>query len=133
MFRKTILIGALSALGCATTGAEPVNDEAAAKLAEYNRTGEKTNCLNTTYIDQITAVDEKTLLIRARVSDYYVVDLSGRCNGATRISNRFEYTTSTGQLCRNEIIRIVDNTSGFTVGSCGMGEFEKLAKKPPAE
>ena len=27
---------------------------------------------------------------------------------------------------RNQIIRIVDNTTGFTVGSCGLSSFEKL-------
>ncbi len=131
MVRISILIGLLSAGGCATSAAEPVNESAAATLAEYDRTGEVTSCLNVRSISSITAVDEKTLLIRVGVSDYYVSDLSSRCNGATSAFNRFEYETSTAQLCRNQIIRIIDNGTGFFAGACGMGSFEKLEKKPP--
>ncbi len=133
MMKNAMLIGLLWAAGCASTGAEPVNEAAAEKLAQFERTGETTTCLNTTRITSITAVDERTLLIRSGVSDYYVSDLDTDCNGATRGSTRFEYSTSTSQLCRNEIIRVVDNGGGFLVGSCGMGSFEKLVKKPPAE
>lgn len=133
MIKRLTLIGAIVVAGCATAGAEPVNESAAAKLAEYDRTGDVTSCLNVTQIASIEAVDEKTLLIRSGVNNYYVSDLSSRCNGATRGSTRFEYTTSTPQLCRNQILRIVDNGGGFLTGSCGMGSFEKLTKKPPAE
>ncbi len=136
MLKKAMLIvvvAAGGATGCATGASNPVDEAAAAKLAEYDRTGEMTTCLNITQIASIKAVDEKTLLIRSGVNDYYVSDLPGRCNGATRNSTRFEYTTSTSQLCRNEIIRIVDNSQGFLAGSCGMGSFEKLAKKAAAE
>jgi hypothetical protein len=133
MRNGVLLIGLLWAAGCASTVAEPINEEAAEKLASFERTGEVTTCLSVSRITSITAVDERTLLIRSGVNDYYVSDLSGDCNGATRGSNRFEYSTSTSQLCRNEIIRVVDNTGGFLAGSCGMGSFEKLAKKTPAE
>lgn len=133
MLKKSMLFGLVWAAGCATTAAEPVNKSAAEKLAQYERTGEIKTCLTTTQISSITAVDERTLLIRSGVNDYYVSDLSSDCNGATRGSNRFEYSTSTAQLCRNEIIRIVDNTGGFLTGSCGMGSFEKLMKKAPVE
>jgi hypothetical protein len=119
--------------GCATTNAEPVNEAAAEKLAQYERTGDMTTCLGVRQISSITAVDERTLLVQTGVNDYYVSDLKSDCNGATRNSTRFEYSTSTGQLCRGEIIRIVDNGAGFLTGSCGMGSFERLAKKPAAE
>ncbi len=133
MIKRMTIMGAIVIGGCATAGAEPVNESAAAKLAEFDRTGEVTSCLNVTQVASIEAVDEKTLLIRSGVSNYYVSDLSSRCSGATRGSTRFEYTTSTSQLCRNQIVRIVDNGGGFMVGSCGMGSFEKLTKKPAAE
>ena len=130
MVGRGVLIGLLWAGGCATSGAEPVDEAAAAILAAHNRTGEVTSCLNVRNISSIAAVDEKTLLIRTGVSDYYVSDLSSRCNGATSAFNRFEYETSIAQLCRNQIIRIVDNGTGFVAGACGMGSFEKLEKKP---
>lgn len=133
MLRTMTIAGLIWAAGCATSSAERVNEGAAAKLAEYERTGEVTSCMNVRQIASIEAVDEKTLLIRSGVNDYYVSDIKGRCSGATSTFNRFEYTTSTAQLCRNEIITIVDNTTGFLTGSCGMGSFEKLAKKAPVE
>lgn len=133
MLKQLMFAGVIWAAGCATSNAERINESAAAKLAEYDRTGEVTSCMNVRQISSIDAVDENTLLIKSGVNDYYVSDIKGRCSGATSTFNRFEYTTSTGQLCRNEIIRIVDNGSGFLTGSCGMGSFEKLAKKAPAE
>jgi len=133
MLKKAMLAGLVWAAGCATSNAERINESAAATLAEYDRTGEVTSCMNLRQISSIQAVDEKTLLIKSGVNDYYVSDLSSRCSGSTSGFNRFEYTTSTGQLCRNEIIRIVDNGTGFLAGSCGMGSFEKLVKKPPVE
>ena len=129
MLKKSMLIGLLWATGCASTVAEPVDEDAAEKLAQFERTGEVTSCLNVRQISNITAVDERTLLIETGVNDYYVSDLSSDCNGATRPSTRFEYSTSTAQLCRNEIIRIIDSGGRFLVGSCGMGSFEKLRKK----
>lgn len=136
MLKKAMILGLIWVGGCATTNAEPVNGAAAAKLAEYGRTGDVRSCINVRQISNIDAVDEKTLLIRTGVNDYYVSDLSSRCHGVTSSFNRIEYTTSTGQLCRNEILRIVDNSSGMLSGSCGMGSFERLEKKPveaPAE
>jgi hypothetical protein len=129
MKKEFLLVCVLAAAGCASTPGERVNEAAAAKLAEFDRTGDVQSCLNTRNIDSITAVDERTLLVRVGVNTYYVNDLSGRCSGATGISNRFEYKTSTGQLCRNDILKVVDNSNGFLVGSCGVGSFEKLAPK----
>lgn len=133
MLKHLMIAGVIWAAGCATSSAERINDSAAAKLAEYDRTGEVTSCMNLRQISTMDAVDERTLLIKTGVSDYYVSDLKGRCSGATSSFNRFEYSTSSSQLCQNEIIRIVDNSTGFLTGSCGMGSFEKLAKKAPAE
>jgi hypothetical protein len=127
------ILAALAASGCATTAGEPVNEGAAARLAGLQRTGEKQQCLNVTLLNEITAVDEKTLLIRSGANNWYVSDLGLRCNGVVSRGNRIEYTTSLPQLCRNDILRIVDNVNGFLTGSCGMGSVERLEKKPAAE
>lgn len=133
MSRLLILIAAGLAAACATPASSRVDKAAAEKLAGFERTGETETCLNVTRINSIDAVDESTLLVRVGASEYYVSDLSGRCSGATNSFNRIQYTTSISQLCRNEILQIVDNSQGFTVGSCGMGSFEKLRKKSDAE
>ncbi len=126
---RVILAAALLA-GCATTTGEPVNEGAAAQLESLKRTGDKQTCLSIPQISQITAVDEKTLLIRSGANNWYVSDLATRCRGVVNRGNRIEYTTSLPQLCRNDILRIVDNAGGFLTGSCGMGSFERLAKAP---
>lgn len=130
---RFMILAALAAAGCATAAGEPVNEVAAARLANLQRTGDKQTCLNLTLINEITAVDEKTLLIRSGANNWYVSDLARRCNGVVSRGNRIEYTTSLSQLCRNDILRIVDNTNGFLTGSCGMGSFERLEPKPAAQ
>lgn len=124
-----ILTAAALLAGCATTASSPVNEGAAARLASLERTGEVKTCLGIPQINEITAVDEKTLLIRAGADTWYVSDLKTRCRGVVSRGNRIEYTTSLSQLCRNDILRIVDNGGGFQTGSCGMGSFERLAGK----
>lgn len=130
MIKRMTIMGAIVIGGCATAGAEPVNESAAAKLAEFDRTGEVTSCLNVTQVASIEAVDEKTLLIRSGVSNYYVSDLSSRCSGATRGSTRFEYTTSTSQLCRNQIVRIVDMAAGLWSGPAAWVHSKSLPRNP---
>lgn len=137
MIAKKLFLAALIALpigACATAGAsDEISEKVAAKLAEFEPTGETTTCLNTTRIRSIDALDDKRLLVRTNSNGYYLNEISGRCSGAARAGNRIQYTISTGQLCRNEIIQVVDNTSGFTVGSCGLGSFQELVKKPAEE
>lgn len=112
---------------CATTGSSyEMSDEVAAKLAKFEKTGDVTDCLRLTSIDQIKPLDDRNFLIETGVNDYYLAELSNSCNGADRSFNRIQYKTSSSSLCRNEIITIVDNSTGFTVGSCGMSDFQKL-------
>lgn len=112
---------------CATAGSSyEMSDEVAGKLAKFEKTGEVTDCLRLTSIDQIKPLDERNFLIEAGVNDYYLAELSSSCTGADRSFNRLQYKTSLSSLCRNEIITVVDNSTGFTVGSCGMSDFQKL-------
>ncbi len=134
--RLSMALGAATLVAaCATAGSSYVmSDEVAAKLAKFEKTGEVDNCLPLRTIDQIKALDERTFLIEVGTNDYWLAELSSSCHGADRSFNRLQYTTSTSSLCRNEIITVVDNSTGFTVGSCGMSDFQKLEKiEEPAE
>ncbi|MEL6789677.1 MAG: hypothetical protein AAGL18_07015 [Pseudomonadota bacterium] len=102
---------------------------AAAVLDKYNRTGEFQSCLNLRRIAQIKPLDAQYFLIRANGGARYLNIVTRGCRGAARNRNRIQYTTSTGRLCRNEIINVIDNTSGIFAGSCGLGSFERLEKK----
>ena len=101
-------------------------------LAAFERTGEKTSCLMLSQVDQIRPVTDELFLVRVGVGNWYLNEVSGSCNGASSGFTRLEYRTSGSSLCRLEIIHVVDNAGGFLRGSCSLGDFEKLRKKPPA-
>lgn len=134
--KTSMALGATALLAaCATAGSSYVmSDEVAAKLAEFEKTGEVKNCLPLTTVDHIKPLDERNFLIEVGVNNYWLAELSSSCHGADRPFNRLQYKISGSSLCRNEIIRVVDNSTGFTVGSCGMSDFQKLEKiEAPAE
>lgn len=126
-------VAAAGIAGCASVERAEISPEAEERLADFERTGEMRTCLNLRAISQIDPLDERHFLVRVGLNDYYLNEISGRCSGAGRFNNRIQYTTSISQLCRNEIITIVDNTTGFTVGSCGLGSFERLIEKRDEE
>lgn len=126
-------IGSISAMAviltaCATGSGYEMSEEVAATLAGFERTGETDTCLPLRSIDQIKPLDDRNLLIEMRNGDFYLNEPSSRCGGARDIGTYIEYRTTLSSLCRNEIIRIVDNSTGFTVGSCGLGEFHELVE-----
>jgi len=131
---SSMMVSAIAISACATVVSDAdAADKAAERLAEFDATGETTSCLNLRRIRSITPLDDKTFLVRVG-NEYYVNRVSGRCAGADSSFNRLQYTTSQSNLCRNQIVSVVDNSQGFTVGSCGLGDFERLEKKePPAE
>ncbi len=130
MNRSLLLITALLLSACASDGTAENRraERAAERLAEFDRTGEMTTCLSVRRIDSITALDEYNFLVRVGVNQYYLNEVS-RCSGADDSFNRIQYELSNSLLCRNQIIRIVDNSANITVGSCGLGSFERLTKK----
>ncbi len=124
-----IAVAAFAGAACASGGAYEMSEDVSARLAEFERTGDYQTCLGLRQINQIKPLDERTFLVRVGVNDYYLNQTTSSCRGADSTFNRLQYTTSLSQLCRNEIISIVDNTTGFTTGSCGLGSFERLEKK----
>jgi hypothetical protein len=128
--QKTLILAGAAALlaACATGSSYEMSEETAAKLAGFEKTGDVRNCLPLRTIDQIKALDERNFLIKAGANDYYLAELSSSCGSADDSFTRLQYETSQSSLCRGEIIRVVDNTTNITVGSCGMSDFQKLEK-----
>ena len=128
MYKTAIMLPfALFAASCASSGSSYEMSEAVAeRLAKYEKTGETETCLSVRRINAITPLDDRNFLVRVGVNDYYLNQPRGRCAGAARFGNRLQYKVHGGSLCRNEIIQVVDNSSGLTGGSCGLGSFEKL-------
>ena len=99
-------------------------DSDVTEIEGFERTGESENCLSLAAIRSMEAIDEKTILLRVG-SSWYVNDLDHQCNGADRPGTYLQYSTSIGQLCRNDILHVFD-TGGFRLGACGLNEFERL-------
>lgn len=124
----TLCVGAVALAGCATGSSEEARAAVAAELAKYEKTGETDNCLPLRNIDSIKAIDDYNFLIEMRNGNYYLNELSSRCSNASDSFNRLQYRTTIASLCRNEIVSVVDNSTGFTVGSCGLSEFQEVTK-----
>lgn len=132
MIRGTVLalVVLLGAHGPALSESEEVemSEKAAKRLSEFTRTGELETCINTSRIRSITPLDSHNFLVRTGVNKFYLNQVSDGCHRAHRPFYRIQYTLSSGHLCRNEIIKVVDNSSGLTGGACGLGSFEKLER-----
>ncbi len=98
-------------------------------LDQYKRTGERKSCLPLRSISQIKALDDRHFLVTTSSNRKYINVVSKGCNGAARAFNRLQYSTTSAQLCRNEIISVVDNLTGFSLGSCGVGIFFELKER----
>ncbi len=92
----------------------------------YKKTENTESCLSLARVSSIKYVGHKQFLIKMRDGDAYLNETNGKCSGAGKSFNRLQYTTSANNLCKGQIIRVVDNTSELTVGSCSLGLFTKL-------
>jgi hypothetical protein len=123
---------AMLAVGCVSASDEGLSAEAAERLDGFERTGQTRSCLKISSISQITPLSESLFLVRVGSGEYYLNETSGRCSDADSAFTRLEYRIAGSQLCRGDIIHIVDNGSNIPAGACGLGEFERLEKKAPA-
>ncbi|TGY88571.1 hypothetical protein E5163_12225 [Marinicauda algicola] len=122
--------GAFALAGCQTpAGTEAPTEEAIAQaLPEgYQRTGETESCLNTTRIDEIDAVTDRIWIVETVTGERYVNVVSPGCNQADSAFTYLFYDIPTTQLCRGEIIRVMQQTTDIPTGSCALGAYERLA------
>ncbi len=108
---------------------DPAVDEAD-KLAGFTETGETENCVSMRSTG-IEPIDANRLLFKVG-SRYYLNETRGSCERASSSFNRIEVTLFGPRACQGEILRVVDNQSGMFEGSCSLGEFRRLEKKPAA-
>ncbi|MBY0422110.1 MAG: hypothetical protein K2Q06_07390 [Parvularculaceae bacterium] len=129
LFASAALVGA-SFGAAAFAGSSSLSPEAAARLASFDRTGEKQQCLMLSAVSEIKPLSDEIFLVRTGVNSWYLNEVRGSCDGAANAFTRLEYTTSTSSLCSLQIVRVVDNSSGILRGTCSLGEFERLTPKP---
>lgn len=84
--------------------------------------GPPQSCLPSRRAGNMHVVDEYTVLYRDGAT-IWRNDPPGGCNGLGRSGSAMVSRTIGAQLCRGDIVQIVDNTSGFNSGSCVLGDF----------
>ncbi len=129
--RNLLLISAAAAIAsCSTTPAEQASQaaEAESKLQKHLAgmvPGKARDCLPTFRTSDMIRIDEDTVLFRDGSRRIYRNEINGSCNGLGSPNYTLVTTSfgSSGQLCRGDIARMVDMSSGIPVGSCVIGAF----------
>lgn len=99
-----------------------------AKLQEdYAPTGETRNCVSLNRLRDSTIIDDQTIYFKAPGKTVYVNRLPNKCPRLAA-EERFSYSVSIGQLCKLELITVIDSF-GHNWSRCGLGEFEVWKKK----
>lgn len=102
----------------------------AAELAAYTRTGKTENCLRARQVDQMKILNRHQILVTLRGGAAYLNEPN--CNLSK--SYALQYEVAAGQICNTTIVKLVDSGSPSPVmGSCGLGDFQELAKAPAPE
>jgi hypothetical protein len=112
-------------LGAAAQSHSP-EERADARLAQFTETGDTRSCLATTRIRNITPLDDSRWLVTTRGGDTYLNEVSRGCFGASSPFSYIQYRIPGGQLCRGEIIRVVDTSTNMARGACGLGAYQRL-------
>jgi hypothetical protein len=127
--RILFLLASAGLAGCSTAPHQATtNPQAEAKLQQHlagKVAGKGQDCLPTFRSNDMIRIDEDTVLFRDGSSRIYRNETNGSCNGLgspnyALVTNSFG---SSGRLCRGDIARMVDISSGMAVGSCVIGEF----------
>lgn len=114
-------IAPIVSLAILLAAAPPGDDPVAQALAGY-APGEPITCLPTARGMSSRIVDGRTIIFRQSAWRLYRSDLSDDCIAA-RPGSIIVTQTPTGQLCRNDIVQIVDQPPGFVRGACPLGAF----------
>jgi hypothetical protein len=131
MKKALIAIAATAVFGAASAAddVQELSAKASEILSKYDAGEGVKACLPISQIDSIKPLQDRMLLVEAN-GKFYLNETPGRCNGASHGNRRLQYSTSTPELCRGQIITVIDNTTDTPVGSCALGDFHALIEKP---
>ena len=119
--------------GCTMTAAESARADAAqardearlSKTLAGREAGKPTDCIDPRTLN--SSVYGDAILYQFGTGKAWLTRTQGGCFGLSR-DDIIVTRSFTGQLCRGDIVRTVDRTSGFPSGSCTFGEFVPYTK-----
>ncbi len=88
------------------------------------------DCISLRSVRRTEVIDDLNILFHMRGRTVYHNILPRACSSLAR-QDRFSYTTTIGQLCRQDLIRVLYNdTFGLREGNaCQLGAFHKITKE----
>jgi len=98
---------------------------------KYQPTGVIKSCVSVRNLRNSRIIDDNTIFFSGIGKKGYMIRLPRRCNRLA-YEERFSYSSSIGQLCKNDFITVL-NSMGTALNSCGLGQFEEWEKKPKAD
>ena len=95
-----------------------------AVLADDVEETEGERCISLSRIDRTHVIDDQQVLFYMRGKDIYLNRLPRRCGGLAS-QGRFSYKTSMSQLCRMDMITVLQSGGGGLMrgSTCGLGRF----------
>ena len=123
-----LLIGA-ALVGC-STAPPPTAMRTAEGQQQFERllagkvAGPPVSCLPAMRASDMRVIDEDTVIFRQSANHLYLGHMAGGCNmlgkgGYALVTRQF----GTSGMCHGDIATVVDTHTGFTVGSCVVGDF----------
>jgi hypothetical protein len=89
--------------------------------------GKKENCIDISRIKETRILDDQTILFEMRGGQFYLNRLPVRCT-SLKISGGFRYSTSIDKLCKQDTIKVVQQSSAPSF-TCSIGEFVEFKEK----
>ncbi len=125
--RVFMLATAVVGLCACATASEPAQRSVKAQ-ADYDRLlagkvpGKAEKCLPTYRSNDMTVIDDDTILFRDGRTVYVNKPLGG-CMNLDRSGSALVTRNIGPQLCRGDLATVVDNSSGMSLGACSLGDF----------
>lgn len=122
-----LLASACLAAGC--TRDEPVETTARdlsrmeAELKGYEPAGPPVSCVNMRDLQGNRSIGEGALVFDGPPGRKWINRPPAGCP-SLEFGRALRVRTSSSQLCRNEIVTVLDPVSGSEYGGCGLGDFE---------
>jgi uncharacterized protein DUF6491 len=131
---KPIAILLLAGLAGACAPQEPVEMSEAdqSRLAEAlaGRTpGPPVSCVSQRGLGSNRAIGDQAILFEATGDTVYVNRPAGGCPGLG-FGRTLVIRTTISQLCRGDIVTVLDPVSGTEYGGCGLGDFIPYRRPP---
>lgn len=135
-FLPLLFVPLIASCGLAAGTEAPRSERAQTRLTralEGKVAGPPQRCISPFARNEQEIVDQRTILFKNGRNLVYRNDPEGGCQGLDQ-SRAIIVTSISGDYCRGDIIRVLDQTSGNLVGSCAFSDFiPYTAPANPAE